>query len=819
MKKHLRLGGKMRRKSVPLFAIAILVTLISITISGCGKFGSRFANSIPTISITSYEGGEPGTSTDSLDVTLFQQKVFWHAVDNDGVVKGFAYRVLDNNNNPISTPGNKYIDAAGDVTPQNVLDAFGTGWVLHYKQGADQTIPLDNVHAKRTIWTEQKYAVINFPAHDVNGDPDTTICRFEVICMDNRGGICAQKAIKVFRSYSLRPTCFVTTTKGNPNGGQVGTGIRLSFSLNDDDPFLQATAQNYIFRIEKRLTSNDDIAPGTTPTEWFSTMNAPKLNQYLLTKNTTPGLSSDYGTTATYTRVVAKVVDLAGIVSDTTSVRFRVKEGFHPSTILYKQRMYGLGDNHYIDYIDESTPDVLPYTISQGEMHYATPFFRAKDSLYTCVNSSNLKVWLRWGWHGEYGIVTSSGVPNYTDNPFDKKIDVLLDEDTNKNYYSEITHFHIRLDGRPYRYPPMQDSIFVDPPTPEFPEGKRWLRIPINTSLGQTIVDTNISSGLHTFEVRAEDLQGVYDPTPAVFNYRIPEPVSASQKSGILIIDDELNNSFAPNDSVDARYLNMTSGYSGNGGVTVIKRDNLQFTKDIRNRFLAYSDLQQYKLVIYHDDNPTATSNFQTDYDAYALYLSKGGNMVISGGGTIASMVSGCVMAHYKLFEKFFGLTYSGSVAASITNNMLAKNYFVKATSTNGYNTMMLAFDLDAANANPAPVLDNGNVILADPNETPMFNIMNTRKGLGPVSYFTSLTPLGTAIYKYGCKSVFGTPDQSPYYWPSQASYNQYNNLVVGVKKTTSNNKCYMTGFPLSYMKKADAKQFMTTVINEVMAQ
>jgi hypothetical protein len=202
-----------------------------LVLTGCGKFGNKFPNDEPTIAITSYEGFDdsellaPYADTDF----LFQQKIFWNATDTDGIITGFAFRVKDQNGNPIATPGNHYVDMTGDVTPQNVVDRFGVGWVLHYKTNADQNMPLDQVpNDRKTIWTSDKYAVINFPAADANGNPLTMESTFEVIAIDTRGGITPlytppdpldpkrSIAWRKFNATSARPTCIVTTTKGNP---------------------------------------------------------------------------------------------------------------------------------------------------------------------------------------------------------------------------------------------------------------------------------------------------------------------------------------------------------------------------------------------------------------------------------------------------------------------------------------------------------------------------------------------------------------------------------------------------------------------------
>lgn len=823
----------MRVKSMKLFPIVIILTLIGLFVFGCGKQGSRFANLPPTIRITSYEGYDPANPyTDPDAVTLFQQRIFWHASDPDGVVTGYAFRILDEFGNPLSTAGNSFIDSVGTVTPQEVLDLYGAGWILHYQPGADQSIPLDDPRARSTIWANQKFAVVNFIAATAAGDSATTISSFEVICVDNRGAVSETSAIRRFTSYSRTPECFVTTTKGNPAGREVGTGIKLSFVINDFDPFIQPTAWYYKFKIQKVDNTTNAVISEEPADGWISTRNQPKINEYLLTKYTTPALSSDFdslGVQQTFTRVVARVIDLAGIESDSDSIFFAVKEGFHPQTLIHLKRVYALGSNHFIDYADESTPEVLPYTIVNQKQIFATPFFRDMDGYYTAINSINLKSWIRWGWHGEYGTPLSSGAITITNDPYDKKVDVLLDANTNKNYFSEITHFDLRLNGEPYNYPPLATSIFVDPGT-----GKRWLRVPVNSPLGQTIVLTNMPASnenfpYHHFEVRAVDLQDEIDPTPAEFFFKIIDPVEKNQKEGILIIDDEPNNpNFAPEDSIDAKYYNMLSNYSGE--IVLRKRTEMQYT-DIRNRKFATTDIQRFKFIIYHDDFPTQTSNFSIDHDAFALYLNQGGNMLISAGGNLHSVIQAVTLAAQQTFNTYFGVTYRLDATASVTGNMLSSTWFVKALSTNQsfYNDMILAFDLNPTNPQPQDFIDNNVVIVADPNES-YLNLINLRKGLGPVTYFnyydTAQNSGVTPIFRYGSKPVYpqpaGTPPATNMYCPqTQAEYNSVHvdgqGKVVGLRKFTTNNRCYILGFPLSYMTRDTAKEFMTTVVNEVM--
>lgn len=140
-----------KKKSAIYFILVAVIVIIVLT--ACERKGTLDANLQPTISITNYFGVESDTLiTESL---LFQQTVQWSGTDVDGIVAGYAFRILDEDENAIVTPGYDAIDE--------------NGWVKFYTSNANLDIPLDQ-SAETTIWMDQSYATINFPAADANGD-------------------------------------------------------------------------------------------------------------------------------------------------------------------------------------------------------------------------------------------------------------------------------------------------------------------------------------------------------------------------------------------------------------------------------------------------------------------------------------------------------------------------------------------------------------------------------------------------------------------------------------------------------------------------
>jgi len=810
----------MQVKSVKLLSIIVMILITLLMVAGCGKSGNRFANYAPTIKITSFEGWDSTYVSAGYDTTLtytFQQRIYWNATDPDGVIAGYAFRVLDDNNMPVATPGYHYIDTLGELTPQSLL-AIGNGWVIHYLPGANQEIPLDSPEAARSIWTSQKYAVINFPSADAIGNPITKFSRFEVVAIDNRGAITAQPAWRNFKTTSERPKCMITTTKGNPNGKQVGAGIKLHFSMEDFDPFIAAIPFKYEFNMMKTNLNGTSIIPGTE-TGWISTDSddavtdddLDRIYEFLLTSYTTPALEYDFddaGIAFRQTRISARVTDMAGVVSvpdSNTVLTFRVKQGFRPKALIWPTKTYALGNNHYEDWGDDSTPETIPNTISQGAIRYATPFFKDIDGKLTAVYSNNIKVWVRWGWWGEYGNVTGESSVDYGDTtnlnpmPYNKKVDVVLDYRSSGaagNYFSEITAFHLRFDNQPYNFPPYAESIVTDN------EGLRWLRIPVNSPLGQTVVLTSgqlplpngTEPGEHTFQVKVEDLQGETDPTPASFKFYLHNYIEPANRDGILIIDDDTNHpSYSPDAIVAAKYESMLSDY--NGTKTYIKRSTLatpgNTIPDARDRHLAFSDLQKYKLVVYHSDNPASTGNLEFDVDGLVVYLLRGGNLVVSHTNNLAQSLSAISFnrSRYTFFS-YLGLPIN-PVLGVLSSSAQTRAFFQNAVATPGlnYNDVHVQFD--------------------DP---PSFNqLVNTFDGLSLISYIPTTT--GEALYRLGCKPV-GYPVAGP----TQAQFDLYNNQIIGTRKVNTNNsKTYLMSFPLSYMLEADTKTLMNKIISEVM--
>ncbi len=799
-------------RNIAIIVIAMLVLLLIF--SACGRKGSLETNIKPTINITSYEGVEELALIDSIQPASFQQKIYWEASDEDGIVEKYAFRVVDKDMLPFS---NIQGDAIG--TPgYEIVDDYG--WVYHYQTGADETIPLELSDSK-TIWTDQVYAIINFPANQ-DGDSTDVTSVFEVKCKDNFPEECEESAIKYFHVNSLKPLCTVGSTKGDISGNTIGTGIVFSFNIIDDDQFVGSIPDYFLFKLEKKdllggLITGEEGYPDIV----WSTKYERNIGEYEVTLDDYEGLRAalklnniENGIPQDSTYITAWAVDLAGIFSEPTTISFVVKEGFYPGTLIYNgikqgtiepgNNLFVLGANHFVTYIDASLGRLIPSVMTSEGAHYSTPFWISKNAEYTVIHSNDMKIYMKWGYYGEY--------QNNSPNPPNKKNANVLDERTGSKYFSEIRFYDLRMDGEAYYYAPLPASEFniLDEET-----GKEWLRIPVSHTIAQETIITGLSPGVHRFEVRAVDLQNVPDKTPTEFVFNLFEPIPASEKEGILILDDSDNHSMiSPEAYVDSLYQEYYfEDYTGR--VDFLDRkwlvDNILSSKfHFDKAEFCPTDLQSYKTIIYHSDQPINLGSFQKEYDVINLYLKGGGNLVLSIGANLKTVVLRDVRNWaFPLLDRYFGV--DGSDEESIL--ILEKNgvtalepsfinlpYFVKAIPDNGFTE-----EID----------------LMIPSFHPFVNIHPFLQipvnAIGPVAYFdeSKLDENTTVIYRFGCVPAGDGPLD-----PSNFEYNTYNEQPVGLKRQVGESKCYVFSFPLSYMEPIQVKEMSSQISDETeMAQ
>jgi hypothetical protein len=783
--------------------------LVLLALTACGVDGDYNSNKKPTISITSWEGVEEAAALDTLESLVFQQRIYWNANDDDGTIAGIAYRILDEDGNPIPTPGNSVIDETGEL--ESVVDENGNqllGWVVHYKPGANENIPLESNLAKKTIWSQLQYATVNFPANE-DGQPADVVSSIEVVCLDNMGAI-SNVARKNFKTTSSVPTCILSTSRGNPDGKQVGTGLFITFSMSTTpgDPFAVPGADYYEYKVGKYVYDEDadslDIPELIEETEWFTT----DSNRILLTKDTNPALTADFDGTypeaeqLTFTRVTAHAYNFAGVKSNESEIEFAVKEGFHPKTLIYSQKVYGLGDYHYKDYTDPSDLETYPYILKDGPIPviYANKFFVDNEGRYSAVNSTNFKVFAKWGYAGQYGVppTSSSGSPFFSNNPYDTELGRVLNEADNKDYYSEIVAFDIRFDDQPFDFYALSqdpDNIVTHD------DGTQWLRVPKNSvwSISNGLELGNLENGMHKLEISAVDLQYEYDPTPAVFEFYLAEYVPKENRDRTLVLDasefteSTLDYITAYTDSV---YTRVLGDYPN---IDFWERKPLQQNSGLsaQEYGIAYTDLLNYKNIIYREESNSNTEKLVYDHDALKLYLNNGGNLIISAAKNIKGINNSFVNQGKNIFRNFFGIRYDGNAIVALENTVTTP-YIIGANPTDDASIF-------------------GNLPTLDLHVAPYSYTLNLFGALLDLSYFAedyaNLEDTQTKIiYRSKAKPVqVGVP-----YTPqTEEVFNQFNDLPLAIGKITPQNRCMVTSFPISFMEEADIEELFQEILND----
>ncbi len=817
----------MFRKGIIFF---IVLSLFVLFIAGCGdRTGEPFENIKPTIYITSYGGvNTPEAISDSI---LFQQMVYWEAYDPDGVVEFYSYRILDESETPISTPGNEYLNE--------------DGWVLHYETGADESIPMDDPAAQTTIWTPKVRAEINFPANGTlitlpNGDPELdpvtgnfmyepVTSKFEIKCIDDRDDE-SDIFERYFKSTSKTPSVLtIQSTQGAINEKRIGTGVIFDFRISDSDPLIGDAPNYFIFKIEKINIADGTVIPeseGGYPdysnqANWLSTRGQEDVTNFMMTQKTNPPLQintpdSD-STFADSTFLTAIAYDLAGIASESYTISFAVKDGFYPGTMIYNgydpngigepgydyNDTYAMGDNHF----STKKPDYLSNTTIAEEMtpegvNYALPLWIDRDSVFTAINSPDLKIYLHWGHEGEYGVMgaTNEAPPIITNKTFDQRLGRVIDETTKDIYFTELKYYDLQLDGEAYRYPPL-------PPIGEYlqvdEDGEEWLRVPIGADIDQRTILYGLEPGEHIFRVRAVDLSDEGDPTPAEMVINIVELIPAEEKSGILILDDDIDSAWSPDVLIDTLYIQMLQDYTGDIDVFDFMENStsdaepetfnslLHFGQDV----ISPVDIQKYKLIIYHSDYASGIGGvFYKNTNSFRQYFDSGGNMVASLGNNVDRAYTQCNATTSFLLEENFGIPLhigddSPFAIEQISSSPMTNPFFKGANAVDGFETDI---DLEL--------------------EDPMIALIGMRQGLGPCSYFQEEVN-AEPIYRYISKTT-----DAPVAPPTDEQYEQYHDQTVAIKYFNEEtlNTNYMFGFSLPFMELEDTRAMFNEILEDL---
>ncbi|RLC55121.1 MAG: hypothetical protein DRH89_08330, partial [Candidatus Cloacimonadota bacterium] len=179
---------------------------------------------------------------------------------------------------------------------------------------------------------------------------------------------------------------------------------------------------------------------------------------------------------------------------------------------------------------------------------------------------------------------------------------------------------------------------------------------------------------------------------------------------------------------------------------------------------------------------------FWKEFEALKIYLVQGGNLILSGGATLKTIQLKCNEHGFNILDEYFGIPITNTDAIGripATVQYVNNPFFISAIGQEGNN------DID----------------LLLPN--PFNNVINMVEGLQPVAFFNDHN--SEVIYNFGCRDVgSGSHD------PTQEEFDEYNGKPVGLKYETTNNSCYIFGFPLTFMEPEQVKTMMTQILNEI---
>ena len=822
-------------KNRSLLILVIILLVAVLTVLSCGRKGSLNPNVPPYVEISDYSGiARPDSvETDSAmshvigdlinpDIydSLFYQEIFWRAWDVDGVVKSFAYRIGTWD----SLSEDWLYDQSYGV---HVSEA---GWVLHLQPNGEYGIwtPLDERFPKTAVY---------FTATDTS-DYKKNFGKFEVKCKDNYGEECIKSAIRYFVSWSDVPSTSISTSQGKLDTVRVGTALNFEFTvIKDDDPFGYGSEAAYFkYRLKYYKTLGTDtldiplagIDMLISATDWYSTRGFSDPTSLELKKEyddhsiDRPELKVNQkfvDGTFEITQIVVKTVDKAGIVDpDSASLSFFVRDYFTPETCPficstyewpnnYSRTLFGssklditphiyvLGENSYLTYMS-SSKDEIPSKIVSGKKHFADRFYIDMNGNVNALYSNDIEIYMKWRYLGERQYVQTKNIITQANRTY------YYDAHRNvyEQYYCDIQYMDIQLDGGVGTLPPVGTEI-TDEITYE-----HWRRIPIYED--QSCRLFGLSSGEHIFKVRAVDVQGAVDPSPEIFEFNLVKIVDSGEKTGILLVDDTSNQPiYAVEDSVNGYYVKFMEELDeytiydlSDDNFSAATLGNQVFRGDIEMSapYFAPSDIQNYKLVIWHANNPKqkfpsgdGTVHLVNNYDVLGYFLRSGGNLLYTG-------CYGICDPSYAKAE--FLQTYAG-LADTLSGLNSLDFFWINIPSVNNSPLGGVSGINSFANIE----IDSFNTVSTIINPFPEYWMFTPLQAIGSIT-FLNIIDDAEEIFTSVPGPFF--PDPDPYYGaPIAAKYTK----EPGVTGTV-----YTFGFPFFYFNVDQTREILNQVMNEV---
>jgi hypothetical protein len=562
----------------------------------------------------------------------------------------------------------------------------------------------------------------------------------------------------------------------------------------------------YAHHFMYRLNITDLEGVIQTTGDWHNSLTQLDIRVLNLSNNSEPALEP-LGEEELYQLEVYVVTRSGYVDSDNpASVSFSCSgEVNQPETLIFNGTMPGsdfeidyryntcwvLGEYHYN--LEEpaflTAYNDLPQGMINGELHYATPFNINLAGEYTLIGSEDLKVYLEWGYWGQYG---SKGQNTYdiTNCPYDDEINKLVNPDGTTDYSAEIDYYEIQLDGAAPAtdfYGSAAEEVVPD-----------WLRIRAFHPDSEKIMLEGLAAGEHLFRVRAADNFGNIDTEPAEFSFNIYEYIEPEERFDLLVLDLDADSNLAPDSIIDSIYTEALSGYPGNVVQIDLWEQSLSSQEIITNNsmlnfdemFLARSDLLTYKWIFIHQDKCSGVMPDVIIPDLYNIHTQRS-NLIFSAGSYLINLYNNA-LSHPTgkselVFENYWGIELSEEEIniECVSQSPITKPYLI--------------------GANPTGEMSYLGLMLPS-----WHDLVNFTQGLGPCCIFHDTGISAEFIYQYDCKPV-----DAETYPPTQEDYDYLNGKPVALYNNYENSEAWIFGFSQSYMEPEGLQNMFNEIFTE----
>lgn len=535
------------------------------------------------------------------------------------------------------------------------------------------------------------------------------------------------------------------------SGYRIPAGIVIQFQEKTSDIFVDGMyADHFMYRLN---TLNENLQLIETG-EWFNSIDTPDIRNVHLSMSSTPSLSPNVA--GTYTELEYYVVSRLGVQqAEPNSIYFEVYEDSPPIAKFDTELLLSYGQYHYTftpQTIYGEPLEVIPGTTTK----YNRYLWPDNDGRFHAIHSDDFRLYLAWDC-----LRQEDDIP-------------LNSNDQDYPYYNGISAFWMQHNSEPF---PIPDTMTAGHEIIQDTDGS-WIRILNSKDHPKHVIIDSFGPGLHKIRLKVEDFQGLISD-PAELEIVLSEKLTPSQRSGILIIDDDVpHNLQSPEDYVDQFYFDICSDYPGE-----IQEYDV-YTMGFHQ--LSAPLLDQFETVLLHCDNMNSSPNLIYIIDALDIFLNSGGNLIISSSDRILQEISDIINSPMQVFlENNLGI--SDITALHALSELGMRGYFfIGASSLEDYPDLSLELD--------------------DP-----FNPMvGSRQGLNAALYFDETLPMDFT-YDFICKEV-GEDNFSP----TQEEYDLLSQKKVAYKHQFQGSNVYFFGFPLSYMQKQSVKLMMDEIFSEI---